>query len=219
MPAGTLSGTTLASNVVTSSLTSIGTLAGLTVNGTIALNNNNNATTSINTGSSTSDVTIGGASNEVGIGGAPSGSYKLEVFGKLKTNAINETSDVRYKKDIKTVENALDKVLALRGVTYLWKTDEFPDKGFDSSKQLGLIAQEVEKIVPEVVKTDEKGFKTVEYSKLVALFFEAFKEQQKQLDKLSGDKDRIKKLEEEMSAIRKLLETLTKDPKPAKGSE
>jgi hypothetical protein len=84
---------------------------------------------------------------------------------------------------------------------------------------LGLIAQEVEKIVPEVVKTDEKGFKSVEYSKLVALLLEAIKEQQKMLEKQNTDKDRIKKLEDEIGAIRKLLETLTKDPKPGKGSE
>jgi hypothetical protein len=163
VPAGSLTGTTLASNVVTSSLTSVGTLAGLTASGgTINLNASSNFATNINTGTSTSNVTIGGANNYVGVGGSPSGStYKLEVFGKFKSNAITESSDERYKKNIVTLQGALDKVLALRGVNYSWRTDEFPEKGFDSSKQMGLIAQEVEKIVPEVVSTDSKGYKSV----------------------------------------------------------
>lgn len=114
----------------------------------------------------------------VGIGMIPSGSYKLEVNGRLKTTGINETSDIRLKKNILTIENALSKVEQMRGVIYEWRADEYKDKGFDTAPQIGLIAQEVEKIFPQLVGTDNSGFKSVEYSKMVAVLIEAIKEQQ-----------------------------------------
>jgi hypothetical protein len=136
----------------------------------------------------------------------------------MKSTGINETSDIRWKKDILTVENALTKVEALRGVNYNWRTDEFPDKNFETERQLGLIAQEVEKVVPEVVRTDAKGFKSVEYSKLVALLLEAIKEQQKQIAKqeaditsLKSDNKRIDKMEEELAQFRALLQNMIKN--------
>ncbi|SDM95950.1 Chaperone of endosialidase, partial [Daejeonella rubra] len=153
------------------------------------------------------------AGTNVGIGMTPSGSYKFEVNGKVKSTGINETSDVRWKKDILTVENALTKVEALRGVNYNWRTDEFPDKNFETERQLGLIAQEVEKVVPEVVRTDSKGFKTVEYSKLVALLLEAIKDQQKLINKqeaditaLKSDADKMGNMQAEIDQIKVLLQ-------------
>lgn len=122
----------------------------------------------------------------VGIGVAPSGSYKLEVNGKIKTNNINETSDIRLKKDIVTIDNALDKVNQMRGVYFNWRTDEFKDRKLDSTNQIGVIAQEVEKIFPQVVGTDKDGYKSVEYSKLVAVLIEAMKEQQKTINNLQS---------------------------------
>lgn len=111
----------------------------------------------------------------VGIGVA-SPSYKLHVAGRLKTDGINETSDRRFKKDIITISSALDKVEKLRGVYFNWNTEEFKSKGFETKKQVGLIAQEVEEVLPEVVQTDIEGYKSVEYSKLTALLIEAIKE-------------------------------------------
>ena len=120
--------------------------------------------------------------NNVGIGMTPSGTYKLEVSGTLKTSGVNETSDIRYKKDITTIDHAIGKVMLLRGVNYNWKQEEFRDHGFSNDYQMGLIAQEVEQVVPEVVRTDSAGYKSVEYSKLVALLIEAMKEQQKRIN-------------------------------------
>lgn len=205
--------------------TGLGTFsAGMVSSGAeIDLNKNSNFDTYISSGTSTGNVTIGNATGNVGIGGAPNVLYKLTVSGKLKTNAIDETSDQRYKKDIKTVPDALKKVLALRGVNYLWRLDEFPKNNFDTTLQLGVIAQEIEKIVPEVVLTDEKGFKSVEYSKLVALLIEAVKEQEKIIDQqkmditfLKSDAVRIKKLEADMINLKLLIDTLNKDSKPVK---
>ncbi len=87
-------------------------------------------------------------------------------------------SDERLKTKIERVTGALDKVLALRGVRFEWRekpdTESFVSAAGD--KQLGLIGQEVEEVVPEVVATDHEGMKSVEYSQLVAVLIEAVKE-------------------------------------------
>jgi hypothetical protein len=133
------------------------------------------AATTVNTAGF--NLAFSGAGN-VGIGMVPSGTYKLEVNGLLKTSGITEVSDIRWKKNIVPIDNALMRVMQLRGVTYNWKADEFKDKNFETTTQIGLIAQEVEKIFPELVKTDANGYKSVEYSKVVAILIQAVKEQQ-----------------------------------------
>jgi hypothetical protein len=82
-----------------------------------------------------------------------------------------QSSDERIKTNIKTIENALDKTLLLRGVEYNDIRIE-PEK-----KKIGLIAQEVELIIPEVVHTDpETTIKSIEYQNLVGLLIEAIKQ-------------------------------------------
>ncbi len=88
-------------------------------------------------------------------------------------------SDERIKKNMKTIENGLDKTLLLRGVEYNHFRIE-PER-----KRIGLIAQEVDLIIPEVVRTDdETGLKSIEYQNLVGLLVEAIKDQQKQINEL-----------------------------------
>ena len=87
------------------------------------------------------------------------------------------SSDERLKTNIKTIENALDKTLLLRGVEYNDIRIE-PEK-----KKIGLIAQEVELIVPEVVGESD-GIKNISYGSLVGLSIEAIKDQQKQINEL-----------------------------------
>jgi hypothetical protein len=89
-------------------------------------------------------------------------------------------SDERIKTNIKTIENALDKTLLLRGVEYNDIRIE-PER-----KRIGLIAQEVELIMPEVVRTDDEGLKSIEYQNLVGLLIEAIKDQQKQINELKN---------------------------------
>ncbi len=103
---------------------------------------------------------------------------ELGVNGRIKSNGISETSDIRMKKDIFTIENPIEKVKQIRGVYFNWRTDEFKDKKLDTTNQIGVIAQEVEKILPQVVSSDNEGFKSVEYSKIVAVLIEAIKQQQ-----------------------------------------
>ena len=152
--------------------------------------------------------------NGVGVGigtTSVSSTFMLEINGMMRSNGIEETSDMRYKKNIKSINDPVQKVLGLRGVTYNWRTEEFKDRNFTERLQMGLIAQEVEKVIPEVVMTDDNGWKSVEYSKLVALLIEAIKEQQATIDKQKTD---IEKLQTASSKDKQqmmlLLESLLK---------
>ena len=102
----------------------------------------------------------------------------LVIDGKFTSNGIKETSDGRFKKNIEGISNALANVLSLEGVTYNWRTEEFPSKSFTDRVEYGVIAQQVEKIIPELVDTDKDGYKSVQYSHMVPLLIEAIKEQQ-----------------------------------------
>lgn len=121
----------------------------------------------------------------VGIG-TTAPTTRLFVNGDITANSIAGSSDFRFKINIRPVVNALDKVKALRGVYYNWNQKAFPEKEFGAQNELGFIAQEVEKIVPEIVTKDKTKdeYRSVKYDKLVALLVEAIKEQQKQIDSL-----------------------------------
>ena len=103
---------------------------------------------------------------------APVGSLGVDGTGRvLMQYGYGETSDERVKSNIKTIENALDKTLLLRGVEYNDIRIE-PEK-----KKIGLIAQEVELIIPEVVGVDEQTtIKNISYGPIVGLLIEAIKE-------------------------------------------
>lgn len=107
--------------------------------------------------------------------GTTSTTYKLTVGGDVGATAFNYTSDRSLKKNIKTISNPVDKIMNLRGVSFNWK-----DNGQAS---LGLIAQEVEKVFPELVTGD--GLKSVQYGNLVAPLIEAVKEQQREIELLN----------------------------------
>ena len=96
--------------------------------------------------------------------------------GLLTSTDYNSSSDKRLKKNIKTVDSALDKVIALRGVTFDWKEG--------GAKAIGLIAQEVEKVIPEIVSQDESGYLGIKYNNLIGVLVEAIKEQQEQINTL-----------------------------------
>jgi hypothetical protein len=87
---------------------------------------------------------------------------------------VTANSDIKLKENVITIESALEKVLSLRGVEY--------DRKDSGEHQIGVIAQEVEKIIPEVVYGDE--IKSVAYGNLVGLLIEAIKEQQKEIEEL-----------------------------------
>lgn len=125
---------------------------------------------------------VDAATGNVGIGNIATPTHRLQVSGKVKSDGINETSDARLKKNVNAIEGALHKVMEMHGVTYNWKTDEYPERNFDKTLQFGLIAQELEKVIPELVDTDNEGWKSIEYSHIVPVLIEAIKEQQKIID-------------------------------------
>ncbi len=101
------------------------------------------------------------------------------------------TSDRRLKENIKQIEKPLDKIKKINGVTFDWRelTKEEEDQKFQLNRgaDIGVIAQEVEEVLPEIVTTREKtGYKAVKYEKLTALLIEAVKEQQTQIDELKA---------------------------------
>jgi hypothetical protein len=98
--------------------------------------------------------------------------------GTITATAFTATSDKSLKTNIETISDPLEKLTKLRGVDFNWKED--------GSKQIGLIAQEVESILPEVVNTSEDGIKSVAYGNVVALLIEAIKAQQEQITQLQN---------------------------------
>jgi len=140
------------------------------------------------------------ANGNVGIGSDCDPNYKLKVNGKISANNWTSDSDRRWKKDIKTLDNSLDKIAALRGVSYQWRVDDFPNKNFSDGTQLGVIAQEIETVFPELVHTDKKGYKSVQYSNIVAPLIEAIKtlkhQNEAQQDQITSLIERVKALED-----------------------
>jgi hypothetical protein len=112
------------------------------------------------------------------------GSRGLYVYGAITaSDNITAYSDVRIKRDIYTIENALEKTLALRGVTY-YRTDDRIKEEDKEKRKIGVVAQEVEAILPEVVREDADGIKSVDYGNIVGLLIEAIKEQQTRINTL-----------------------------------
>jgi hypothetical protein len=95
------------------------------------------------------------------------------------------SSDARLKKNVRSLDSALDDVLRLRGVTFTWRDEKLAQKG----TQLGFIAQEVEDVLPELVGEGRDGFKAVQYASLTPVLVEAIKEQQAQIDALQARLD------------------------------
>jgi hypothetical protein len=128
----------------------------------------------------------------VGTTASP-GGYTLYVAGSAYSTGGWSGSDARWKKNLEPVKNVLPGILSLTGYRFDWKKDEYPEFNFDDERQIGLVAQEVEKIFPELVRTENGGYKSVSYEKLSVLLLEGIKEQQKQIDEARKDNDELQK--------------------------
>ena len=103
--------------------------------------------------------------------------YKLDVIGGITASGdIESTSDISLKENLEIIENPIDKIKELNGYTY--------NKNGEEKRSAGLVAQEVEKVLPEVVSENSDGIKSLAYGNIVALLVETVKEQQKQIDEL-----------------------------------
>ncbi|WP_041577967.1 tail fiber domain-containing protein [Bdellovibrio bacteriovorus] len=150
------------------------------------------------TTSSSDAITVTAAGN-VYIGGN-SGSRKFFVNGTSGgTAAWENLSDARLKTDIQVVPDSLQKILSLRGVTFNWRHDVRPDLDLIEKKDMGVIAQDVERVFPEAVDKDEKGFRAVAYTKLIGPMIEAFKELYKSV---SGVKAEVQAQKREIASLK-----------------
>jgi hypothetical protein len=110
---------------------------------------------------------------------AGTGTAILSPSGDFTASGnVTAYSDKTLKKDVITLENSLDKVLNLRGVSFT-KIDS-------NKKGIGVIAQEVQEVLPEVVVENSDGILSVAYGNIVGVLIEAIKEQQKQIDELKS---------------------------------
>jgi hypothetical protein len=130
--------------------------------------------------------------DNIGVGTSTPG-YPIEVNGSTTGISIYASddivafSDAIVKGDIQVIENAIEKIKEIRGVTFI-RTDKE-----DSKRHAGVIAQEVQKVLPEVVTTrEDNGTLAVAYGNLNALLIEAIKEQQKQIEELKAEIDKLK---------------------------
>ena len=142
-------------------------------------------------------IDVGGPSNDtnmvvlntgnIGIG-TTSPSAKLEVcgntriVGQIAANSSNLSagltcsSDKRLKKDISSIANPLAIIQKIEGKTYYWKSEKYQNRGYDNKKQFGFIAQQIEEVLPELVVTQDDGFKSVDYIKVIPILTEALKD-------------------------------------------
>jgi hypothetical protein len=136
-----------------------------------------------------SSTTGGGTSAAVQFGSLGIGMAASGTSGRI--DATNDvvafsSSDIRFKENIKPIENAIDKIRKISGNTYDWKEENKVEHGYEGN-DVGVIAQEIEAVLPQLVQTRESGFKAVKYDKLVALLIEGIKEQQLQIEQLRID--------------------------------
>ena len=102
---------------------------------------------------------------------------KFDAFtGQLSATNFNSTSDAKKKTNVKTIEGALDLVMSMRGVEFNWI-----DTGLHG---IGVIAQEVESVIPQIVSTDTNGDKSVAYGNIIGILIEAIKQQQLMINQL-----------------------------------
>jgi len=121
--------------------------------------------------------------HNVGIGGNPNANYKLTVTGDMAATGdviAYLSSDERLKDNVKPIENPIEKIKQIGGYTFDWNDNQSIYKGND----VGVIAQEIEKVLPSLVNDRDNGYKGVKYDKIVALLIEAVKDQQNQIDEL-----------------------------------
>jgi hypothetical protein len=129
------------------------------------------------TNSNRLQITSAGA---MGLGIAPTNtSGRFEASNDI---VAFSTSDKRWKNNIVKIDSPLEKISQISGVEFDWIEDEplHGNKGHD----VGVIAQEIELVIPEAVQTRESGMKAVQYDKIIPLLIECIKDQQKQIEEL-----------------------------------
>jgi len=135
----------------------------------------------------------------------------VNASGTVTAQSYACSSDLRYKNNITPIGNALQKLMSLNGIFYNWKTENFKEKSFSKERQLGFIAQDVEKVFPELVFTDSKGYKSMSYDKLTAVIVEAMKEMKQESDaKISSLEKENEFLKQRIASMEKVNERVVR---------
>lgn len=127
--------------------------------------------------------------------------YTLDVNGVIRGSNV-APSDIRLKENIEQLSGGLETVLGLRGVTFQWADNYRKGHNTAEGRQIGLVAQEVEKLLPELVYTSSEGDKSLDYEKLTAVLVEAIKEQQKEITRLREALVVIEDLKREVDVLK-----------------
>lgn len=104
--------------------------------------------------------------------------------GAVNATVFNITSDARFKTHIQSLAQPLQLLQQLRGVSYYFDTQQFPDRAFPRQLQYGFLAQEVEQVLPQAVHTGSDGYKSVNYSAIIPLLTESIKTLQQEVEAL-----------------------------------
>ncbi len=146
---------------------------------------------------------LGSASSPDGFGVYSSGNV-------CTTGSYLICSDARFKRNVRPLADSLDKVLKLRGVQFDWKRDEFPDHNFSEDRQVGFIAQEVAKVLPELVAGGggDNEFYTVSYGRIVPVLVEAVKELNGEVEHKDSQ---ITELQARLTALEAVVDRLVLD--------
>lgn len=143
---------------------------------------------------------IQGNTGNVGIGTATP-SQRLQVNGNILASGTITPSDARLKENIVAIERARELVRTLHGVHYTWKKDAQSKFGTSDTSDVGLLAQDVQKVLPEAVVTLPDGTLTVNYDKVVPLLVEALKAQDEKLRQLEQTDARLKAMERRLELL------------------
>ncbi len=135
-------------------------------------------------------------------------SGNVTVLGTVTAAGHITVSDSRFKKNIVSLENPMDMVLKLRGVNFEWNTDTYERFNSLPGKQVGFIAQEVSKVLPETVFKNEDGFLGVSYSAIVPLLVEAIKEQQQAIKSLKEEIGTLEAIRKDVRTLRQQLNVI-----------
>lgn len=103
-------------------------------------------------------------------------------------------SDLRFKKNIEPLTNSVENILKLTAYKYDYKTDEYPEQNFESNSTMGVMAQEVELVYPEAVKTDDKGMKFVNYQALIPVLLGSIQDLHRMIEMQDKKIEELKKL-------------------------
>lgn len=146
------------------------------------------------------------------------GGIKEFNLEQIESEVLNDSvyldvfagSDSVFKKDLKSVESCLEKLETLDAVNYLYKTDEFPKHAFPKTRQIGFIAQAVEKVFPELVMKTPEGHLMVNYANLTPVLTEGVKELSSQVKRQEQEIQELKNL------VNQLLQTKTQSEEEQK---